>query len=78
MDAGSPVDGEELKPVMKMTGIGGPTVPGAQERKAQPVAAAACTHQLGYLSKRSPKEKIPEDCMMCGNIVQCMLKNITE
>ena len=36
-----------------------------------------CQHQLGYLSKRSSKEKIPEECMMCGNIVQCMLKNVT-
>jgi len=36
-----------------------------------------CTHQFGYLSKRSPKEKIPEECMMCENIVQCMLKNVT-
>jgi hypothetical protein len=29
------------------------------------------------LSKRSSKEKIPEECMMCENIVQCMLKNVT-
>jgi len=36
-----------------------------------------CTHQFGYLSKRSAKEKIPEECMMCENIVQCMLKNVT-
>jgi hypothetical protein len=36
-----------------------------------------CTHQFGYLSKRSTKEKIPEECMMCENIVQCMLKNVT-
>jgi hypothetical protein len=36
-----------------------------------------CVHQFGYLSKRSKKEKIPEDCMICENIVQCMLKNVT-
>jgi hypothetical protein len=36
-----------------------------------------CTHGFGYLSKRSSKEKIPEECMMCENIVQCMLKNVT-
>jgi hypothetical protein len=34
-------------------------------------------HHFGYLSKRSKKEKIPEECMICGNIVQCMLKNVT-
>jgi hypothetical protein len=36
-----------------------------------------CAHQFGYLSKRSSKEKIPEECMMCENIVQCMLMNVT-
>jgi len=49
-----------------------------QEKPATPsVATEKCSHQLGYLSKRSPKEKIPEECMMCANIVQCMLKNVT-
>lgn len=38
---------------------------------------SACPHHLGYLSKRSPKEKIPEDCMVCENIVECMLKAVT-
>jgi hypothetical protein len=36
-----------------------------------------CIYHLGYLSKRSKKEKIPEECMICENIVQCMLKNVT-
>jgi len=39
--------------------------------------ARSCAHHLGYLSKRSSKEKIPEECMVCENIVQCMLKNVT-
>lgn len=42
-----------------------------------PPKVQKCTHQFGYLSKRSAKEKIPEECMMCENIVQCMLKNVT-
>jgi hypothetical protein len=42
-----------------------------------PPKTQKCTHQFGYLSKRSPKEKIPEECIMCENIVQCMLKNVT-
>lgn len=42
-----------------------------------PQSIQKCTHHFGYLSKRSSKEKIPEECMMCENIVQCMLKNIT-
>jgi len=36
-----------------------------------------CVHHFGYLSMRSKKEKIPEECMICENIVQCMLKNVT-
>jgi len=36
-----------------------------------------CAHHFGYLSQRSKKEKIPEECMVCENIVQCMLKNVT-
>jgi hypothetical protein len=36
-----------------------------------------CTHHFGYLSKRSSKEKIPEECMICENLVQCMLMNAT-
>jgi hypothetical protein len=39
--------------------------------------AQGCTHEFGYLSKRSSKEKIPEECMMCESIVQCMLRNVT-
>lgn len=36
-----------------------------------------CPHFFGYLSQRSKKDKIPEECMTCEKIVQCMLKKIT-
>lgn len=36
-----------------------------------------CPHYFGYLSQRSKSESIPEECMMCEKIVQCMLKNVT-
>jgi hypothetical protein len=49
----------------------------AERKPAEPPAKVKCRHQFGYLSKRDSKEKIPEDCMMCENIVQCMLKTIT-
>ncbi|MEM3695378.1 MAG: hypothetical protein QXJ11_05405 [Candidatus Bathyarchaeia archaeon] len=35
-----------------------------------------CTYHFGYLSQRSTKEKIPEECMMCEKIVQCMLQRV--
>ncbi len=37
---------------------------------------SACKRHLGYLSQRSPKEKIPEECMTCDKIVQCMLQMV--
>jgi hypothetical protein len=36
-----------------------------------------CPYYFGYLSQRSKKEKIPEECMTCEKIVQCMLKKVT-
>ena len=39
--------------------------------------ANVCAHHLGYLSQRSAKANIPEECIVCENIVQCMLKKIT-
>lgn len=57
-----------------------------EEEKAQPVKKTAqqpslkehkCPHHFGYLSQRSRKEKIPDECMTCEKIVQCMLKKVT-
>jgi hypothetical protein len=38
---------------------------------------ASCTYHLGYLSERGQKE-IPEDCLLCRDIVSCMLKKMRE
>jgi hypothetical protein len=35
-----------------------------------------CGYHLGYLSERSSKENIPDACMMCKDIVECMLKKM--
>ncbi len=35
-----------------------------------------CAYHLGYLSERSSREGIPEECMVCGQIVKCMLNSI--
>jgi len=48
-----------------------------EETRQQPSKVQGCTHHFGYLSNRSSKEKIPEECMVCENIVQCMLRNVT-
>ncbi len=35
-----------------------------------------CARYLGYLGERSTKEAIPEDCIICEKVVQCMIKPI--
>jgi hypothetical protein len=35
-----------------------------------------CQHHLGYLSERAQKEQIPEECLVCQTIVECMLKRV--
>lgn len=57
------------------------TLPKIQPVGGKPVdkatKAAGCPHHLGYLSERAAKENIPEQCITCECIVQCMLKKIT-
>lgn len=49
-----------------------------EERPAPALAKVQkCAYHFGYLSKRSTKEKIPEDCIVCVNIVKCMLREVT-
>jgi hypothetical protein len=54
-------------------------MPFARDEKGDQASprAQGCAHHLGYLSKRAAKEKIPEDCMTCENIIKCMLKAVT-
>ena len=46
----------------------------SKERRTEQSMTVHCGHHLGYLSERAKNEKIPEDCMVCENIVKCMLK----
>jgi hypothetical protein len=38
--------------------------------------AAACNYHPGYLSERTQKEQIPDDCLVCKDIVDCMLRKM--
>ena len=51
-------------------------VSSSEEIRARSSATVQCAYHLGYLSERSKNEKIPEDCIVCQNIVQCMLKGV--
>jgi len=53
---------EEKKPVVEQVEI--------------PEKSSGCAYHLGYLSERSSKVQIPDECMMCKDIVTCMLKKM--
>ena len=47
------------------------------EEKAETGGApSGCAHYLGYLSEKASSDKIPDECMMCSEIVTCMLKKM--
>jgi hypothetical protein len=35
-----------------------------------------CHFHLGYLSERAPKERIPDECLVCSQSLECMLKKM--
>jgi len=39
-------------------------------------APSECSHYLGYLSEKPSSDSIPDECMMCKDIVTCMLKKM--
>ncbi|MBN1244266.1 hypothetical protein JXA31_01580 [Candidatus Bathyarchaeota archaeon] len=48
-----------------------------QESVAAEVANAAegpvgCTHNLGYLKQRAKNTPIPEECLTCSKMIECM------
>jgi hypothetical protein len=45
-------------------------------KKAEPQPTSPCSQHFGYLSERSRNETIPDECVMCQNIVKCMLKTV--
>jgi len=47
-----------------------PTEPSEPKGEAPP----GCPHYLGYLSKRPKDASIPDECLTCRKMVECMLK----
>lgn len=37
---------------------------------------STCRFHIGYLSERSQKEQIPDECLVCRDIVDCMLRKM--
>jgi hypothetical protein len=40
--------------------------------------SAQCKHEFGFLSQQSLKGQIPDECMVCKDVVHCMLKKTLE
>ncbi len=50
-----------------------------QQKQDETVSSpAGCTKHFGYLGERAAKEQIPDDCLTCKDIVQCMVKKAKE
>jgi hypothetical protein len=49
---------------------------GLQDTNARPLAdgSSQCKNHFGYLSQQGSKKQIPDECMVCKDVVQCMLK----
>lgn len=76
MTTSEPVE-DRLEPEVSKVKNESPTILHTERKPPEPPAKVKCTHQFGYLNEHDSKEKIPEECMICENIVQCMLKTIT-
>jgi hypothetical protein len=33
-----------------------------------------CKHYFGYMSEKEHKQEMPEECMLCSRIIDCMIK----
>lgn len=47
-----------------------------EEKAEVPDSPSDCAHYLGYLSEKASSDNIPDECMMCKDIVTCMLKKM--
>jgi hypothetical protein len=52
-------------------------MPTVEKKKVESRPGTHCSHRFGYLSERPRNDKIPDECVVCENIVKCMLKSIT-
>jgi hypothetical protein len=43
-----------------------------EEKSSEPQAKGQCPYHFGYLGERSNKDQMPEECMVCENMLNCM------
>ncbi len=68
----------ETKTALKTESVKVKTKPSSESKTAEPQPAGPCAHHFGYLSEHSKNEKISDECVMCENIVKCMLKKMSD
>jgi hypothetical protein len=44
------------------------------EETVTPAGSSGCSHQIGYLASRDSKASIPDECMICKDLIECMSK----
>ncbi len=49
-----------------------------EETVDAPQQSSSCGYHLGYLSERNPKSQIPDECMTCRDMIECMLRKMRE
>jgi len=62
---------EKEQPTIKPLEEEEPTVKPPQKEVKAP---SGCTHNFGYLANRPKNDPIPQECLTCSKIVDCMLK----
>ncbi len=50
----------------------------AEETIVAPQQSSSCGFHLGYLSERDLKSQIPDECMTCKDMIECMLRKMRE
>jgi len=46
---------------------------GAHKDAEKESSTASCPHHVGYLKTRSKNETVPDNCLTCPKILQCMV-----
>ena len=45
----------------------------SQKESGKEPSAFSCPHQMGYLKTRSKDQGVPDSCLTCPKILQCMV-----
>jgi len=72
MDESEHDDSHELK-LMKADGYETTTSDNPKKHAARENTDIECPYHVGYLKKRSKDESVPDSCLTCPKILQCMV-----